>query len=613
MGNLRPPLHTGHLALARAHRGASRARLRLAVGLVLAMGPVFAGPAVGQPAGSVSQPALLTPAERTRYLAFTRLEEMGSFLERLAALSPAVTVEPAATIAEGEHGRPILLVTLRDPEAAPSAAGRTRPVVLILAAQHGDEQSGKEAAMRLVRELAVGSLAPFLHQLDVLVLPMLNPWGVESGRRENEAGLDLNRDHLLLRSAATRAVHRVFRRFRPHVVLDLHELGPSAYDVQIGWPTHPNADSALVSYGRFYLLPYVARALTERSLTFREYTVPIGGGPPAEGRSARPASAAARSSRVASVGPSSDIRATASDTLPFFTYGPMEGSNARNAFALKRAVSFLLETASSRGIDGLAQRTESHFVMLRAFLEIVAARSEELVGLVEGRRRLAASDLGEGSAAGGVTLEARYAADPGRTSVTWPVRSASGAVVLRTIDRWRPIVRPVLSIGQPAAYLLEPSELGLVHLLLRHGLRVERLAESVRLRAGRYPVLGAPTAAAMPRHASSEAIPSAGPRGERPPVAGKAGVTRPADAATLLEWTELGVEEGSFLVRVAQPDAILLSTLVEPYSSDGWYRTREEAPEGAAGEGAAAAAGRYYPVHRLEEPFEGRAYPYRPE
>ena len=47
--------------------------------------------------------------------------------------------------------------------------------------------------------------------LNVLVIPQANPYGNWFDRRENEQGLDLNRDHVKLESPETRAIHRVFR------------------------------------------------------------------------------------------------------------------------------------------------------------------------------------------------------------------------------------------------------------------------------------------------------------------------------------------------------------------------------------------------------------------
>jgi len=61
----------------------------------------------------------------------------------------------------------------------------------IFAGIHGDEQAGVIAAIQLLHHL---STQPHLGRFhEVLVYPVCNPWGFDSGRREGESGKDLNR------------------------------------------------------------------------------------------------------------------------------------------------------------------------------------------------------------------------------------------------------------------------------------------------------------------------------------------------------------------------------------------------------------------------------------
>jgi murein peptide amidase A len=83
---------------------------------------------------------------------------------------------------------------------------------------HGDEPAGPLAALRLLQEDAWPEAAA------IWLCPCLNPTGFQLNRRENAAGLDLNRDYLRSQSPETRAhVDWLQRQPRFDVSLCLHE------------------------------------------------------------------------------------------------------------------------------------------------------------------------------------------------------------------------------------------------------------------------------------------------------------------------------------------------------------------------------------------------------
>ena len=63
--------------------------------------------------------------------------------------------------------------------------------VLLSAGIHGDELAGVEA---LCAWLETRAYVKFLQRWDITMLPCINPWGYEHGTRENNEGLDLNRE-----------------------------------------------------------------------------------------------------------------------------------------------------------------------------------------------------------------------------------------------------------------------------------------------------------------------------------------------------------------------------------------------------------------------------------
>jgi hypothetical protein len=67
-------------------------------------------------------------------------------------------------------------------------ANEEKPSMYISAGIHGDEPAGPMALLELFRK------GLFTDDLNYYILPILNPFGLQQGTRENEAGIDLNRD-----------------------------------------------------------------------------------------------------------------------------------------------------------------------------------------------------------------------------------------------------------------------------------------------------------------------------------------------------------------------------------------------------------------------------------
>lgn len=474
-------------------RGAPRpgAALVAALGAALALG-VPAPPAVGAQDSGVPR----TPAEAADWLASTPPDSAFPWLARLAErVGPELRVDtlavlpvagappaviPVATLEDGP-GREVAAggAAAGDPG---SAAGRLR--VLVLGGQHGDERAGYEVALRLARDLAVGELRPLRARLDVAVVPVLNPVGMRLGTREDGAGIDPNRDHAALASPAVRALWELYAEWRPHVLLDLHEMGPSPYGAQVGVPTHPNVDPALVALARFRLLPHVVRRLAEANVRFHEYVAvhPDPAAPP-EATPAPPEAAPA-----------------AAESDAFVSLAPISASNARNAFSLAGGLGLLLETASDGEIDGLRERSDRLHLMTRAFLEVLAGLAEEVYAATGRGVQDDPSPL--------LALRARNVADPGRPFLLWQRWGERGVAVPDTLAPWLPDVERLAGLTVPGAWAIRPDAAPLAALLARHGIRVERLERPVRLRVGVYGDEDAPVPGKRTLEAGSWIVPA---------------------------------------------------------------------------------------------------------
>ena len=118
------------------------------------------------------------------------------------------------------------------------------PAILWIAGNvHGGEESGTDASLRVLWELADRSDCAAQQILDaavVVILPIQNPDGREADTRRNAYGFDMNRDWFARTQPETDGKVELLRRYPPVVFIDAHEMGNTA-----GYFFPPNADPDL--------------------------------------------------------------------------------------------------------------------------------------------------------------------------------------------------------------------------------------------------------------------------------------------------------------------------------------------------------------------------------
>ncbi len=226
---------------------------------------------------------------------FTPTDLVYAYMERLAELHPAVSVDSYGTTMQGREIQQVLIASpehrarmdeilaanreLMDPATsearAREIAAELPAIVYYTSAVHGNEASASEAAMWTIHDLLTGAdgLEGALDSLVVIIDPVANPDGRERyihffvsnaqvrdnpsprirerrepwpGSRFNHYLFDLNRDWAWLSQQETRDRLARFHRYNPHVHVDVHEMGyrssyfffPAAEPINDIFPEH---------------------------------------------------------------------------------------------------------------------------------------------------------------------------------------------------------------------------------------------------------------------------------------------------------------------------------------------------------------------------------------
>ncbi|WP_354581877.1 M14 family metallopeptidase [Hymenobacter sp. UYP22] len=234
----------------------------------------------------------ITPAEAANFQTTPRYAEVRTWLEKLDAASPLLTLQSFGRTGEG---RDLLYVRA-------SKGGPAKPVVLVQAGIHAGEIDGKDAGLMLLRDIALRGKDNLLDRVDLVFVPIYNidgheqqsEWNfvhvrgpIRKGRDANARNIDLNRDYGKADAPETRAMLGLLRELDPILYVDCHvsEGFDMQYDVTFtyaGWGTYArHRATADWLEGRFG--PAVTRALTKAGHTPIKYPSPLDTREPTKG------------------------------------------------------------------------------------------------------------------------------------------------------------------------------------------------------------------------------------------------------------------------------------------------------------------------------------------
>lgn len=208
----------------------SAARLRTKVGCALA-GSALVLALSASPALAVGEGPDYNGHETINTSILHTYDSMVAELKAQDAKQAALELE---VIGQSVKGRDLYLAKyLSDP---------SNPTILFLTQQHGNEQLTTEGALEVIKHLGSGRMKGVLENINILVLPMLNPDGamgdvdfplddyLAAGDRHltryNANNVDINRDHVAKTQPEIQALHgNVLSTYDIDYMIDLHHQG----------------------------------------------------------------------------------------------------------------------------------------------------------------------------------------------------------------------------------------------------------------------------------------------------------------------------------------------------------------------------------------------------
>lgn len=345
------------------------------------------------------------------------------------------------TIGKSVEGRDIIAIHF---SKSGLGVDETKIKVLIHSQQHGNEQSGKEGALMLVKELVKAEYSYLFDRIDLVVVPQINPDGSEKNERRNANGMDLNRNHLIMTEPEVISLHKLFDKYLFEVTLDAHEYSPygdtwmkAGYrknsDLLLGINTNPQISPSIRNLQREKFWPFWFNNVRKQGVSAGMYSP---GGPPEE---------------------------------DYIRYSTFDINDGRQSFGIQNTFSFIQEGMNGEDnfAENLPHRAHSQFSGMISLLKFVYENGAEMKKIVKEEREKLVKNIGNEF----VALQLDHF--PDGTCLELPVYSYTtkrDSVV--TVKNFRPIVKATLSVQKPDGYLIPLSNSKLVEWVKKHGFTI---------------------------------------------------------------------------------------------------------------------------------------------
>lgn len=402
--------------------------------------PIFANAQIDLPL------ALQTPPLGTSH------REMMTFLTKIVAKSANLELEIAGKSFEGRD-IPVVYFPKRNHWRS------HRATIMLFAQQHGNEPSGKEALLMLIHELNFRTNRALYRNLNLILVPMVNPDGNELNQRRNGNKVDLNRNHLLLSEPETQLLHQLFERYRPEVTLDIHEYGPT------GW----------VALG-------LLKDLGEQLDCISNPAIPV----PLKRFAVTEILEPALDSTMLKGVKAGRYLITGADPTQPARHSTTDIDDGRNSFGIHHTLSFILEgMAGFSKSDRIWERAKSQLTMIKSFLNICDEKADAITSIVRHWRKQSQHQVPDT-----VIIQANYTEKYSRPLAINVSRCCDRRDTTIILSDYRPNPEMIVFVLRPKAYLIEQPDSTILSVLKRHLLPYRILVTDTLCRVEQFEVTG---------------------------------------------------------------------------------------------------------------------------
>ncbi|MGQ9643661.1 MAG: M14 family zinc carboxypeptidase, partial [Ignavibacterium sp.] len=361
-----------------------------------------------------------TPLEKSNYTQLTSYEELSEFISEVDKFSDLINAEVIGTSTEGRN---LYAVKFSKTDFGKD---ESKIKVLIFAQQHGNEQSGKEAALLLINELQKPENLYLFDKIDFALIPQMNPDGSEKNQRRNGNEMDLNRNHLILTEPETIALHKFFNKYLFEVTMDVHEYWPFGeewkklgfrrnFDVTVGAITNINISQRIrdISYQKY--LPFIFSFIGERGYSAFHY---LPGGP---------------------VG------------VDYLRYSTFDINDGRQSFGIQNTLSFIQEgmNGENYSTDNIEHRAKGQMTGMLGLLKFCYDNKDEIKEIISEERQ----NLIENKVDDKVAIQLDHFNNGSKLELKLLSYYSNKDTIL-TVDDFRPVVKSTYSVKRPKGYLI---------------------------------------------------------------------------------------------------------------------------------------------------------------
>ena len=361
-----------------------------------------------------------TPLQKSTFTKLTSHSELTDFIKEVDSSSDLIKTE---VLTKSVEGRELFVVYFSEGEFG---ADENKIKILIFAQQHGNEQSGKEAALLLINELQKPENQYLFDKIDFALIPQMNPDGSEKNQRRNGNGMDLNRNHLILTEPETIALHKFFNKYLFEVTMDVHEYWPFGeewkklgyrrnFDVTVGAVTNINISDKIrnISYQKY--LPFIFNFISEKGYSVFHY---LPGGP---------------------VGAN------------YLRYSTFDINDGRQSFGIQNTLSFIQEgmNGENYSTDNIEHRAKGQMTGMLGLLKFCYDNKDEIKQTISDERQ----KLIENKVDDKVKIQLNHFADGSKLKLKLLSYYSNNDTIV-TVDDFRSVVKSTYSVERPKGYLI---------------------------------------------------------------------------------------------------------------------------------------------------------------